>query len=148
MRSKACDTLLMETASLESSSADRALVAAPSLTNRSKVTNGTRLLEGMDKRSATGRRFRDLVQAYAAPLGGMLGLGAADAAVVREIAAKTIQSEQLAAALARGESVDTEQSVRVANVLGRLLSRLERRGKALRPNAPRSALAAHFEVAP
>jgi hypothetical protein len=90
----------------------------------------------MDKRSATGRRFRDLVESYAADLGGLPNLGAADQALVKEIAAKTIQSEQLAAALARGESVDTEQSVRIANVLNRLLGRLERRAKALAPMGP------------
>jgi hypothetical protein len=44
-----------------------------------------------------------------------------------------LQSEGMAAALPRGESVDTEQSVRVANVLSRLVSRLGRRAKALTP---------------
>src|SRR5258705_8679403 len=34
--------------------------------NRSRVTNGTRLLQGIDGRSASARRFRDLVRAYEA----------------------------------------------------------------------------------
>jgi hypothetical protein len=118
------------------SSADRASVAASSLTNRSKVTNGTRLLEGMDKRSATGRRYRDLVQGYTQTLGGLPALGTGDAALVREVAAKTLLSEHLAAAQARGENVDTEQAVRVGNVLQRLLARLDRRARALTPKGP------------
>jgi hypothetical protein len=120
----------------EISSADRASVGTPSLTNRSKVTNGTRLLDGMDKRSATGRRFRDLCQSYAAPLGGLPSLGAADAALIKEAAAKTVLSEQMAASIARGESVDAEQAVRVGNMLQRLLARLDRRAKALVPKGP------------
>jgi hypothetical protein len=125
----------MDIASPESiagpSSVDRASAAASSLTNRSKVTNGTRLLDGMDKRSATGRRFRDLCQSYAESLGGLPALGAADAALVKEAAAKTVLSEQMAASLARGESVDPEQAVRVGNMLSRLITRLERRTKVL-----------------
>jgi hypothetical protein len=120
----------------EISPADRTSLASSSLTNRSKITNGTRLLEGMDKRSAPGRRFRDLCADYAAPLGGMLSLEAPDAALVKEVAAKTLLSEQMAAAIARGESVDAEQAVRVGNMLQRLLARLERRAKALAPKPP------------
>ncbi len=117
------------------SSADRPSIVAPSLTNRSRVTNGTRLLAGMDKRSATGRRFRDLCQAYSAALGGLPSLGASDAALVKEAAAKTVLSEQIAAALARGESVNVEQAVRVGNMLQRILGRLDRRAKALTPKS-------------
>jgi hypothetical protein len=90
----------------------------------------------MDKRSATGRRYRDLCEAYAAPLGGLSALGVADAALVRETAAKTVLSEQMAATIARGESIDAEQAVRVGNVLQRLLARLERRATALKPKQP------------
>jgi len=131
----------------QTSPVDRASVAASSLTNRSRVTNGRVLLAGMDKRSAPGRRYRDLCEAYAARLGGLSALGVEDAALVREIAAQTIQSEQNAAALARGESIDTEQSVRVANVLNRLLGRLERRAKASRTREP-SPIVDHFSRPP
>ena len=37
---------------------------------RSRVTNGKRMLEGCDRRSREGRRFRDLQIAYADDLGG------------------------------------------------------------------------------
>jgi hypothetical protein len=112
-----------------------------------RLADGARLLEGMDKRSATGRRFRDLCLAYSQPLGGMAALAAADAAIVREAAAKTLLSEQLAWALARGELVDTEQAVRVGNMLQRLLARLDRRTKA-KDSRPQSLLARLAESAP
>jgi hypothetical protein len=102
-------------------------VAPRAATTRSRITNGKSLLAGIDARSAGARRYRDLVQAYAEPLGGLEGLGATDAALVREIASVSLQSEAMAASLARGDGVDPEQSVRVANVLSRLVSRLERR---------------------
>jgi hypothetical protein len=34
-----------------------------------KVSNGTRLMDGVDMRSAAGRRFRHLVDSYSAELG-------------------------------------------------------------------------------
>src|SRR5690349_6306455 len=39
---------------------------------RSAVTNGTRLLEGVDQRSPAARRFRDLVTAYCDELNSTL----------------------------------------------------------------------------
>jgi hypothetical protein len=44
-------------------------VTGISATNRSRVTNGTQLLVGVDGRSPNGRRFRDLVRAYEAEFG-------------------------------------------------------------------------------
>jgi hypothetical protein len=71
--------------------------------------------------------------ALSAPLGGMAVLAEADRALVRQAAAKTILSEQMAAQLARGERLDEEQCTRNGNVLGRLLRQLERRAAALKP---------------
>lgn len=154
----------MESSGTAISSDDRTPVAAAlRAQNRSRVTNGQRLLEGMDKRSAEGRRFRDLVHAYSEPFGGFHALDAGGQALVRESAAKTIESERNAAALARGEAVDSEQSVRIANSLARMISRLDKRRAALEPPAPRGAkpsrtasrrrpkpgsLAAHFAKPP
>ena len=47
-------------------------IARNSTTNRSAVTNGSKLLVGIDGRSPTARRFRDLVEAYSAEIGGEL----------------------------------------------------------------------------
>jgi hypothetical protein len=120
----------------ESSPADRSSVGVSSPAQRSRVTNGKRLLEGIDGRSAEARRLRDLCQAYASPFGGLAALGPGDAALVRELAAQTVLSEQKASAIARGENVNLEDAVRIANTLQRLLARLDRRSKALTPKGP------------
>ena len=41
-------------------------------TTRSKVSNGTQLLRGVDGRSSSARRFRDLVRAYEGEFDGSL----------------------------------------------------------------------------
>jgi hypothetical protein len=93
-------------------------------------------MPGVKSRSADGRRFRDLMRAYSEPLGGLDALGAADLALVREAASKTMLSEAMAGSLARGEAVDPEQATRVGNTLGRLLRQLEQRAKSLAPKSP------------
>ena len=127
---------------------DRHAVAGRAPTTRSAIANRTRLHRDGDGRSASARRFRGLVQDLADPLGGFEGLGEADAALVREAAAKIIEAEALQSQLAHGERVNPEQSVRVSNVLARLLAQLERRRKALATSASPSPLAAHFNRPP
>ena len=115
-------------------------------THRSKITNGRQLLSGIDGRSTAARRYRDLVQAYAEPLGGLMGLSAAQAALVREAASVSVQSESMASALARGEWVDPEQSVRVANTLSKLVNRLEKLSLQQRARAPRFSISDYLEL--
>jgi hypothetical protein len=47
-------------------------VARRSTTNRSAVTNGSKLLVGIDGRSPAARRFRDLIHFYETEVGGVL----------------------------------------------------------------------------
>jgi len=114
----------------DSSPADRAVISAPSLTNRSRVTNGTRLLEGVDGRSAEARRYRDLCMSFADDCGGAASLTEAQRSLVRQCAMLAVQSEKHQAAMIRGEDVNVEQQTRVANSLSRTLSRLGVRKRA------------------
>lgn len=88
---------------------------------RSAITNGTDLLAGIDGRSASARRYRDLQIAFADDLGGADKLSEADKALCRQAAAVTVQSEGMQSKIVRGEPVDAEQLVRVSNTLSRLL---------------------------
>lgn len=99
---------------------------------RSRVTNGA-LPAGLDGRSAAGRRYRDLQIAYADDLGGAAALTEADKALVRQAAAITVQSEEMQAAIVRGEAVDTAQMVRLSNLLTRLLKTVRSRAKSAAP---------------
>jgi hypothetical protein len=116
--------------------ADRRPLVAPSVTNRSRITNGSRLLQGIDGRSSEARRYRDLVQAFGADLGGVETLGEADKALVRQCAASVTASETLQAAIIRGDAVDLEQSTRLSNATGRLLTKLAALTKARAPKPP------------
>jgi hypothetical protein len=116
---------------------------AVSKKNRSAATNGIVVLEGVDGRSPEGRRFRDLVVAYAEELGGVGSLSQQDAAIVRHAAAVTMQSETLQAAVVRGERVDEEQFVRLGNGLVRALNAIKSRRKPKTKSALSSILERH-----
>jgi hypothetical protein len=102
-------------------------VAARPATVRSRVTNGAKMIAGVDGRSAEARRYRDLAMSFADDIGGAAGLTEAQRALVRSAAALTVQSEKLQAAMIRGEDVSDEQMTRVANSLSRTLHRLGRK---------------------
>jgi hypothetical protein len=109
-----------------------------SLTNRSRVTNGTRLLEGIDGRTPSARRFRDLIDSFASDLGGMQQLSEAERALVKQAASVTIRAEQLQAGIVRGDAVDPDELIRLSNTSRRLLASIRRRA------APKPTLADHL----
>jgi hypothetical protein len=91
---------------------------------RSRVTNGAKMIAGVDGRSAEARRYKDLCMSFADDCGGAVGLTEAQRSLVRQAAMLSVQSEKLQGAMIRGEDVDVEQQTRVANSLARTLSRL------------------------
>jgi hypothetical protein len=91
---------------------------------RSIATNGLHALRGVDSRTAAARRYRDLTMSLADDLGGPASLTEAQRALVRQAAAMIVQSEKLQGEVLRGEVVDSEQLVRLANAATRILSRL------------------------
>jgi undecaprenyl pyrophosphate synthase len=109
-----------------------------SLTNRSRVTNGTRLIEGIDGRTPSARRFRDLIESFSCDLGGTERLTEAERALVKQAASVTIRAEQLQAAIVRGEAVDPDELIRLSNTSRRLLASIRRRV------APKPTLADHL----
>lgn len=110
----------------------RTTIATASRTNRSAVTNGTRLLSGVDGRSPLARRYRDLVREFTADLGGEESVTEPIRAMIRQAAAVTVEAERLQASIIREEVVDTEQLVRVTNTLTRLMNSLKAKAKPIR----------------
>lgn len=100
---------------------------------RSALTNGAHMLAGIDGRSAQARRYRDLCMAFADELGGEVAMTEAERALCRQAAALTVRSEEMQAALVRGDAVDDEQLTRLMNSASRALSTLRHRGKARKP---------------
>jgi len=108
----------------------RKSVTGISSTNRSRVTNGTRLLMGVDGRSAEARRFRDLVRSYEAEFEST---SESDRNLIRQAALLALKSEQLQAAVVRGEAVDADTLTKLAGQLRRVLGDLRRKAAASAP---------------
>jgi hypothetical protein len=83
---------------------------ATSTRNRSRITNGSELLRGVDGRSAEGRRYRDLTEAFRVEFG--LGANEREMAAIRLAAALTVQSETLQAASGQAQRIAWKQLVR------------------------------------
>jgi hypothetical protein len=97
-------------------------------TNRSAVTNGSKLLVGIDMRSPTARRFRDLVQAYSAEVGG--DLSQTDLAMIKTAASLSLSAELMQADLVNGKPVDLDDLIRLSSEARRLLDAIaEKAGK-------------------
>jgi hypothetical protein len=94
-------------------------IARSSTTNRSAVTNGSKLLVGIDGRSPTARRFRDLVAAFEAEIGG--NLTEVERGLVKQAAALTIRAEQLQADIVNGKPVDSDALIRISSTAKRIL---------------------------
>jgi hypothetical protein len=105
-------------------STHRNQIDSTSTRNRSAISNGSWRLEGVDSRSALGRRFRDLCVSFANDLGGDSTLNEPQRALIRQVAAVTVESEKLQASIVRGESVDPENLVRLNNLQARLVKHL------------------------
>ncbi|AFL53994.1 hypothetical protein ABIE78_006379 [Sinorhizobium fredii] len=114
-------------------STNRTQIDSNSTRNRSAISNGSWLLEGVDNRSALGRRFRDLCISFAEDLGGAASLNEPQRALIRQVAAVTVESEKLQAAIVRGESVDPENLVRLNNLQARLVKQLDIKPRGQKP---------------
>lgn len=105
----------------------RIAAASRAPTQRSAVTNGSRMLVGIDGCTAKARRYRDLVEGLIAEIGGELG--EAERLQVRNAATLQMHAEELTAQLVRGEPIDSEAITRAANGATRALAALRRRGR-------------------
>jgi hypothetical protein len=107
-----------------SMSADSAEVTATKPTARSRVTNGSALLPGVDGRSTWVRRTRDLIEAHVADLGGLSECSQAELSIVRRCSVITTELERLEKSFAlAGQATERELDLyqRTAGSLRRLL---------------------------
>jgi hypothetical protein len=104
-----------------------------SKTNRSRVSNGTKLATGIDGRSADARRFRDIIPGYEAEFETANDF---DRSLIKEAAFLALKAENLQARHLRGENVDSDEVVRLSGQLRRVLTALRRRSTMDAPAAP------------
>ncbi len=102
-------------------------------TSRSRISNGSWLLPGVDGRSATARRFRDICAAYEAEAGGNVTEVERD--LIRQAAGLTLRAEQLQGAIVRGEAVDNDELIRLSSTAKRLLEAIRAKAAKNKPAA-------------
>jgi hypothetical protein len=84
------------------------------------------LVDEVDGRRKSCRRFNELMGAYAKELGGADQLDVVQVAELRNFIAMQMTIERLQRAVARGEPVDGAELGRIVNISERLLARLRR----------------------
>jgi hypothetical protein len=93
-------------------------------TARSRVTNGKDLLPGVDGRTASARRYQDLVANLVSDAGGNAQMSEARRQLIRRFAALAVCAENMEAKLANGEPIDLAEHCQISSTLVRLASRL------------------------
>jgi hypothetical protein len=92
---------------------------------RSRITNGTALLPGIDQRSAWVRRCKDVIAMHLSDLGGEANTSAAERSLVRRASVLSVELEMLEQrfALANGKAsaADIDLYIRGSGSLRRLL---------------------------
>jgi hypothetical protein len=91
---------------------------------RSRVTNGSVLIPGVDGRSPWIRRCKDIIASHISDLGGIDNCSAAERSIVRRASVMTVELERLEAKFAKAGEADAnelDQYARVAANLRRLL---------------------------
>jgi hypothetical protein len=106
---------------------------------RSRITNGSALLPGIDNRSAWVRRCKDVIALHLSDLGGEDNASAAERSIIRRASVLTVELERLEARFATaGEASerDLDLYIRGAGNLRRLLEAvgLQRRAKDVGPS--------------
>ena len=107
-------------------------------TARSRVTNGSAILPGVDGRSTWVRRLRDLQALHIADLGGEANISEAERSIVRRAATLTVELERMEAVFAtagEAKATDLDLYQRTAGNLRRLLESigLEKRQRNITP---------------
>lgn len=111
-------------------------VRTPKDANRSRITNGTRVLPNTDGRSAIARRFRDIASAIITDQGGVERLSEARVQLIRRFAAAAVIAEQMEAKLAAGEDINIVEHAQLASTLVRIAQRIgiDRRSRNITPS--------------
>lgn len=91
---------------------------------RSAISNGSALLTGLDHRSASARRFRDVINSLASDLGGADALSEAQLQLVRSAAGLIVLRERLDLRALNDEAISVAEYARITNSLRRVLATL------------------------
>jgi hypothetical protein len=117
--------------------------------HRSRVANGSKLLPLTDGRSASARRFKDLIEDIMLDLGGADMLSEGQRQLIRRAAMLSAESERLEARWARGESeFEIGAYATLTNALRRVLETLGLKRMPWPVNDGSGALVDYFSMPP
>jgi hypothetical protein len=124
---------------LQNTSGTSATQAISKRQARSRLSNGSHILPGVDGRSTWVRRLRDLIGLHMADLGGEENTSEAERSIIRRAATLTVELERLELRFAKAGETSPEQIdlyQRTANSLRRLLEAvgLQRRPRDVTPD--------------
>src|SRR5215472_19215046 len=121
-----CKMSAVSTTAADRKPSPRTPYAVRTPTARAKLTNGTRgmVLPGIDQRSAIARRYRDVMCAIIADLGGESRLSEARLQLIRRFSALVVQAETMEAALVDGKPFDSAAHAHISSTLVRLAARV------------------------
>jgi hypothetical protein len=125
-------------------------IAGHQRAHRSSVSNGSRLfaVAGLDGRTQTARRFRDLIESMTNDLGGADLLSEAQRQLIRRAATLAVMAEATEADVVRDMACDLNNYGMIADRLRRILETLgvERRARDVGPRTIRDRLLAANKV--
>ncbi len=132
------------------SPADSAPVASMPQTARSRISNGSAILDGIDGRSREARRFRDVLAEIVSDLGGHNGLSEGQRQLARRCAMLAVECEKIEALGVAGKAIDLEQYGQLTDRIGRCFQRLglRRQPRDLTVLDPLEYARVHSEAAP
>jgi hypothetical protein len=100
---------------------------------RSRVTNGSVLIPGVDGRSPWIRRCKDIIASHISDLGGIDNCSAAEYSIVRCASVMTVELERLEAKFAKAGEADANELDQYARVAANLRRLFEAVGLRRRP---------------
>jgi hypothetical protein len=120
------------------SPADRPKVGPVKHPGRSRITNGSAFLPGIDNRGPWIRRCKDVIAAHLSDLGGLNNTSAAERSIIRRVGVLTAELEHLEVRFATAEETDAadlDLYQRMTNTLRRSLESigLQRRTRDVTP---------------
>ena len=120
---------------------------------KSRITNGTKLLPDVDGRSPWVRRCKDVIASHISDLGGIDNCSAAERSIIRRASVMTVElelMEKLFALAGEASAEDLDIYARVAGNMRRLLEAvgLRRRARNITPELPAYLNAAEAEAEP
>ena len=81
---------------------------------RSRISNGSSILPGVDRRSCWARRLRDLIDLHLSDLGGEDAASEAERSIIRRAACLTVELEHLELAFALAVQLHPNSSIYIS----------------------------------